>query len=46
VNNGAEAVPSVLLTPIAVTKNNVRATVVKDGFWSAQQLGLSRVGMK
>jgi len=45
-NNGAEEVPSVLLTPIPVTKNNVRETVVKDGFWSADQLGLPRVGMK
>lgn len=46
VNNGADEVPSVLLTPIAVTKNNVRETVVKDGFWSADQLGLDHIGMR
>jgi D-xylose transport system substrate-binding protein len=39
-NNGKADVPSVLLTPIAVTKDNVRQTVVKDGFWTAQQIGL------
>ncbi len=38
--NGKGDVPSVLLTPIAVTRSNVRQTVVKDGFLSAQQLGL------
>jgi D-xylose transport system substrate-binding protein len=40
VNNGKMDVPSVLLTPIAVTKNNVKDTVVKDGFWTAKQVGL------
>jgi D-xylose transport system substrate-binding protein len=38
VNNGTENVPSVLLTPVAVTKDNVNATVVKDGFWTVQQI--------
>ncbi len=37
-NNGKIDVPSVLLTPVAVTKDNVKDTVVKDGFWSAQQI--------
>jgi len=46
INNGAEKVPAVLLTPVAVTKNNVRETVVKDGFWSAEQLGLDHIGMR
>jgi D-xylose transport system substrate-binding protein len=32
VDNGAKQVPSVLLTPVAVTKENVNDTVVKDGF--------------
>jgi D-xylose transport system substrate-binding protein len=31
-------VPSVLLTPVAVTKDNVESTIVKDGFWTAQQI--------
>ena len=34
VNNGAIDVKSDLLTPVAVTKQNVNDTVVKDGFWS------------
>jgi len=37
-NNGKKDVPSVLLNPIAVTKANVKDTVVKDGFWSAAQI--------
>lgn len=32
VNNGNKDVPSVLLTPVAVTKANVKQTVFKDGF--------------
>jgi D-xylose transport system substrate-binding protein len=31
-------VPSVLLTPVAVTKDNVKDTVVKDNFWTVQQI--------
>ncbi len=38
VNNGKMDVVSVLLTPIAVTKANVKDTVVKDGFWSVDQI--------
>jgi D-xylose transport system substrate-binding protein len=38
VNNGTKDVPSVLLTPVAVTKDNVKATVVADGFWTAAQI--------
>ncbi len=37
-NNGKMDVPSVLLTPVAVTKDNIKDTVVKDGFWTAQQI--------
>ncbi len=40
VNNGAMDVPAVLLAPVAVTKDTVRDTVVKDGFWTAAELGL------
>jgi D-xylose transport system substrate-binding protein len=32
VDNGFKRVPSVLLTPVAVTKQTVKATVIKDGF--------------
>ncbi|HEX5688844.1 MAG TPA: sugar ABC transporter substrate-binding protein, partial [Roseiflexaceae bacterium] len=38
VNNGAIDVPSVLLTPVAVTKDNLKDTIVKDQFWTPQQL--------
>jgi D-xylose transport system substrate-binding protein len=38
VNNGKKDVPSVLLTPVAVKKDNVKDTVVKDGFWSKDQI--------
>ena len=34
VDNGKEQVPSVLLTPVAVTKNNVKTTVLKDQFYA------------
>jgi len=35
VNNGVEDVPSILLEPISVTKDNVADTVIADGFHSA-----------
>ena len=38
VNNGTIDVPSVLLTPVAVTKDNVNSTVVADGFWTTAQI--------
>jgi D-xylose transport system substrate-binding protein len=38
VDNGQEQVPSVLLKPVAVTKDNVQDTVIKDGFWKASQV--------
>jgi D-xylose transport system substrate-binding protein len=38
VNNGMKDVPSVLLTPVAVTKDNVKTTVVADGFWTTAQI--------
>jgi D-xylose transport system substrate-binding protein len=38
VNNGKVDVPAVLLDPIAVTKDNVKSTVIKDGFVSASEL--------
>jgi D-xylose transport system substrate-binding protein len=36
--NGKIDVPSVLLTPVVVTKDNINDTVVKDGFWTVQQI--------
>ena len=38
VDNGAGEVPSILLQPVAVTKDNVNSTVVADGFWTAAQI--------
>ena len=38
VNNGTIDVPSVLLTPIAVTRNNIKDTVVADNFWTVNQI--------
>jgi len=38
VPNGKIDVPSVLLTPIAVTKDNIKTTVVADGFWTVDQI--------
>jgi D-xylose transport system substrate-binding protein len=38
VNNKTKDVPSVILTPVAVTKDNIKDTVVKDSFWTAAQI--------
>jgi len=38
VNNGKADVPGVLLEPIAVTKDNIKDTVIKDGFVQASEL--------
>jgi len=38
VDNGQLKVPSVLLKPVAVTKDNINDTVVKDGFWTTKQI--------
>jgi D-xylose transport system substrate-binding protein len=38
VTNGTKDVPSVLLTPVAVTKANIKSTVVADGFWKTTDI--------
>jgi D-xylose transport system substrate-binding protein len=38
VDNGAKQVPSVLLSPIAVTKDNIQDTVIKDGFLTTAEI--------
>jgi D-xylose transport system substrate-binding protein len=38
VNNGKINVPSVILTPVAVTVRNIRETVVSDGYWTVSQI--------
>ena len=37
-NNGNKDVDSVILPPVAVTKDNIKSTVVADGFWSAADI--------
>jgi D-xylose transport system substrate-binding protein len=37
-DNGKKKVPSVILTPVAVTKDNINDTIVKDKFWSVSQI--------
>lgn len=36
--NGSTQTPSVLLTPVAVTKSNINDTVIKDGFLTKSQI--------
>jgi len=38
VNNGKAEVPAVLLEPVAVVKDNIKDTVIKEGFVSAGEL--------
>jgi D-xylose transport system substrate-binding protein len=38
INNGKADVPSAILEPVAVVKDNVKDTVVKDGFVTASEL--------
>jgi D-xylose transport system substrate-binding protein len=38
VNNGKTNVPAILLKPILVTKENIKSTVVKDGFQKLQSI--------
>ncbi|WP_437724706.1 sugar ABC transporter substrate-binding protein [Sorangium sp. So ce861] len=38
VNNGTKDVPSVLLVPLAVTKENLKDTVIADAFWTQEQI--------
>ncbi len=37
-DNNKKQVPSVLLTPVAVTAENVQDTIVKDGFWKVSEI--------
>ncbi|HEX2070336.1 MAG TPA: sugar ABC transporter substrate-binding protein [Thermoleophilaceae bacterium] len=42
VDNGQKQVPSVLLTPVAVTRDNIQDTIVKDRFWTVDQICTAR----
>jgi D-xylose transport system substrate-binding protein len=37
-DNGMKQVPSVLLEPVAVTKENIQDTIIKDEFWPAEEI--------
>jgi D-xylose transport system substrate-binding protein len=37
-DNGAKSVPSVLEEPVAVTIDNIQDTVIKDGFWTVDDI--------
>jgi D-xylose transport system substrate-binding protein len=41
VPNGVADVPSVLLPPVAVTVKNIQDTIIKDQFWTLQQIATS-----
>lgn len=52
VDNGKVSVPSVILTPVAVTQRNIRDTVVRDGLYTIPQIctsayasACSRIGL-
>jgi D-xylose transport system substrate-binding protein len=38
VDNGQKQVDSVLLQPVSVTVDNINDTIIKDGFWTADQI--------
>ena len=38
VNNGTEDVPCIIYDPVAVTKDNVKDTIVADGYWTAAEI--------
>src|SRR5215213_351888 len=38
IDNGMKDVPSILLTPVAVTKDNINDTIIKDKFWSVEDI--------
>ncbi len=42
IHNGYRRVPSVLLSPVAVNRENVKTTVIADGFWSTAQVCVGR----
>jgi len=37
-NNGEEDVPSVLLDPVVVTKDNIKDTIIADEFWKVDEI--------
>ena len=46
VNNGTGDIPSVLLKPVAVTKDNIADTVIKDGFTTKAKICVGAAASK
>lgn len=42
--HGGRTVPSVMLTPISVTADNIKDTLVKDGVYTVQQICTPQLG--
>jgi D-xylose transport system substrate-binding protein len=42
VDNGMKQVPSFILTPVAVTTDNIQDTIIKDKFWTVDQICTSK----
>ena len=38
ISDGSKSVPSLLLTPVAVTKSQIKGTIVKDNFFTVSQI--------
>jgi D-xylose transport system substrate-binding protein len=38
ISNGKRNVPTIMLKPVAVTKGNIKTTVVKDGFQTLKSI--------
>lgn len=41
---GGRTVPAVMLTPISVTADNIKDTLVKDGVYTVQQICTPQLG--
>jgi D-xylose transport system substrate-binding protein len=42
IDNGQGQIPSILLKPVAVTKDNINDTIIKDGFWKTSEICTGR----
>jgi D-xylose transport system substrate-binding protein len=42
VDNGSKQVPSFILTPVSVTTDNIQDTIIKDKFWTVDQICTSK----
>ncbi|WP_246466757.1 sugar ABC transporter substrate-binding protein [Streptosporangium album] len=42
-NDTSSSIPARIIQPVVVTKDNIKDTVVKDGFWSVQEICVASV---